>query len=373
MDRPDAKTPVERTFSLGAVAWRAWLTCVVISLVALLAPACQDYVAPPAGAIDGLHDGVLDDPSLPLVVRFTKPVDPATLRVKVIAFEPDATGKLADELGDDTVDLHPFFSHDPTDGDHGGAGVLDDTAQAFTITLDARLPVGPKLAVLLEPGLADTTGETTQVRKRLVFSYDFKCSGGAGTKVFSSGAYFLVINVEVPIGTQIKLFGLLDVDPSTGLFRGQFTDASRIKDPNRCAPPCTAGDVCRTLPGPAACVVPSTRADGADEFPDFSPTVTPPIGFSFTVTGCAEDQPGGDVAFATAPANMVVQQPPVSVNGLVVVASFAPDASFVLRGRGGITGDDIVFGTSSLGAGRGTLAARFIPADQAPMGIPSPP
>jgi hypothetical protein len=120
------------------------------------------------------------------------------------------------------------------------------------------------------------------------------------------------------------------------------------------------------------CVVPSTRAGTPAEWPDFYANPTPPVGFSFTVNGCAEDEPGGSATFATEPANMVVEQPPVSVNGLVVTASFAPDSMGDLVATGGVTGDDIVFGTSSLGAGHGTVAAQSIPASQAPS-IPTPP
>ena len=339
-----------------------------------LAASCQSYVAPPVATIDGLADGLLTDPGAPLVIDFSKPIDPATLSVKVIRFDPDADGKLPDETGDPTVSLNPIFSYDPLDGDSGGTSSLDPTNTVYTITPLARLPVGPKLAVLIEPGLSDATHDstaTTAVRKRLLFSYSFTCSG-AGSKVLPSGAYFFLLDVEQPIGTQIKVFADLDVDAATGRFVGQFTFASRITDPNRCTPPCANGQVCQTLPGPPACVVPSTRAGTPAEWPDFYANSTPPVGFSFTVNGCAEDEVDGTATFATEPANMVVQQPPVSVDGLVVIASFTPDAAGNVTASGGVTGDDIVFGTSHLGAGHGTVAAQSIPASQAPS-IPTPP
>src|ERR1019366_6556281 len=135
----------------------------------------------------------------------------------------------------------------------------------------ARLPVGPELAVLIEPGLAAATHDstaTTAVRKRLLFSYSFTCSG-AGTKRLPSGAYFFLLDVEQPIGTQIKIFADLAVDAPTGRFVGQFTFAARITDSTRCSPACTSGQVCQTLPGPPGCVVPSTRAGTPAEWPDF--------------------------------------------------------------------------------------------------------
>src|SRR6202012_5635938 len=157
-----------------------------------------------------------------------------------------------DETGDASVSLAPLFSYDPIDGATGGTGVLDPTNTVFTITPTARLPVGPTLAVLREPGLSDMKHDptaSTEVRKRLIFSYSFACPG-TGTKVLTSGAYFFLLDVEQPIGTQIKIFADLDVDAPTGRLVGQFTFAARLTDPTRCSPACTSGNVCQTLPGP---------------------------------------------------------------------------------------------------------------------------
>jgi hypothetical protein len=349
------------------------LLVILAALVAPLAGSCQRYVAPPVATIEGLEGGLLEDPSAPLVLEFSKAIDPSTLSLKIILFDPNAEGQLPDETGDASVSLDPLFAHDPVNGDSGGTGVLDPTSTIYTITPLARLPVGPTLAVLIEPGLTDAAHDptaTTGIRKRLIFSYSFNCTG-AGTRVLVSGPYFFLLDVVDPIGTQIRVFADLDVDAASGRFVGQFTLASRITDPNRCSPPCTNGDVCQTLPGPPACVVPSTRAGSPSEWPDFYANATPPVGFSFTVNGCAEDS-GNGVTFATQPANMVVEQPAVSVDGLVVTASFTPDPLGTLVATGNVTGDDIVFGTSHLGAGHGTVQAQSVPAAQAPA-IPGPP
>ena len=350
----------------------------LLPLLALAATAaaasCQRYVSPPVPSIDGLDNGVLSDPAAPLVIDFSKAIDPGTLSLQVLRFDPDAEGQLPDETGDASVSLDPLYAHDPVNGDTGGTGTLDATNSVFTITPLARFPVGPKLAVLIEPGLRDASHDataTTGIRKRLLFSYAFTCSG-AGTKVLTSGPYFFLLDVQQPIGTQIKVFADLDVDATTGTFVGQFTLASRLTDPTRCTPACENQEVCQTIPGPSMCVVPSTRAGTPAEWPDFYANATPPVGFSFTVNGCAEDEADGTATLATEPANMVVQQPAVSVDGLVVTASFAKDAAGDLVATGGVTGDNIVFGTSHLGAGYGTVAAQSIPASQAPS-IPAPP
>jgi hypothetical protein len=347
---------------------------VLAALFVTLAASCETYIAPPVATIAGLDSGLLSDPAQPLVLDFSTPIDPKTLSVKIIRFDPNSLGQLPDETGDPTVSLDPLFSHDDVDGDKGGAGTLDSTNTLYTIVPSARLPVGPKLAVLIEPGLTDAAHDdtaTTAVRKRLLFSYSFTCSG-SGSKVLASGGYFFLLDVEEPIGTQIKLFAQFDVDPVTGVFVGQFTQASRLTDPTRCSPACTSGDVCETLPPPSTCVVPSTRAGDASEWPDFYANSTPPVGYTVTVHGCAEDQPDGTASFSTQPADLVVEQPAVSIDGLVVVGSFSPARGGIVTATGGVTGDDIVFGTSHLGAGYGTIDAQSMPAS-AGENIPAPP
>ena len=98
---------------------------------------------------------------------------------------------------------------------------------------------------------------------------------------------------------------------------------------------------------------------------------TPPVGFSFTVNGCAEDEPDGTATLGTQPANMVVQSPPVSVDGLVLLTSFTKSGGNLVA-TGTVTGDNIVFGTANLGSGHGDVLAQSIPPSQAPP-IPAPP
>jgi hypothetical protein len=356
----------------------ALLVLALLAIAAMVPPACQTYVAPPVASIVGLDNGVLMDPSAPLVIEFSKAIDPSTLKLQVIKFDPDSDGQLPDETGDASVSLDPLYSHDLTTaadggtGDTGGTGTLDPTHTVFTIKPLARLPVGPKLAVLIEPGLWDAGHDSTAqtaVRKRLLFSYAFNCAGGS--KLITSGPYFFLLDVQEPLGTQIKVLADLQVDAVTGKFVGQFTFASRKTDPDRCSPPCTMGNVCQTIPGPSMCVVPSTRAGSPAEWPDFYANSTPPVGFSFTVNGCAEDEPDGTATLGTQPANMVVESPPVSVDGLVLLTSFTKSGGNLVA-TGTVTGDNIVFGTANLGSGHGDVLAQSIPPSQAPP-IPAPP
>ena len=349
------------------------LALFVVSVAASVS-ACGNYTSPPVASISGLNQGVLSDPAAPVILQFSKPIDFSTLSVKIVKFDPNAEGQLADETGDPTVDLNPLFTHTDIDGDTGGVGTLDASGTTYSIKPAARLPVGPKLALLIEPGLSDVAHEdtaSTTVRKRLLFAYSFACTG-TGTQILTSGPYFFLLDVENPVGTQIKVFGDLNVDSASGKFVAQLTFAQRLTDPKRCSPACDNGNVCKTLPGPATCVVPSQRAGATTEWPDFFPNQTPPVGYSFTANGCAEDQPGGTVTFATEPTNMVVEQPAVQINGLVLTAQFTKNAAGDLAGSGSVAGDNIVLGNAPLGAGTGTTIAQSIAASVAPPGIPAP-
>ncbi|MEO6419982.1 MAG: hypothetical protein ABIP39_11270 [Polyangiaceae bacterium] len=339
------------------------------ALALALTPACEKYVAPPAATIDGIQDGVLADSNAPLVVRFSKSVDPSTLRVKVVTLELDADGHFSDERGDQSTDLKPLFSHDPDDGDKGGVAELLDDDTTLKITPKGRFPVGPKLAVLIEPGLSNRTGDMTAVRKRLLFSYAFTCSG-KGTQLLTSGAFFFLLDINEPVGALLKQFVSIVVDPATGKLQAQFTGALRIRDPNRCPTPCTATEVCRLLPKPA-CVIPSTRPDSVDEFPDFFPSVDPP-GYTLATLGCAEDD-GDAVTLSTEPANLVTSEPQVTVKGLVVTVSMSRDPAGILRGTGTVSGGDVLLGTAPVGAAVGAVTVRSIPSNEAPMNIPQPP
>ncbi len=346
------------------------LQSLFFALAFALTPACEKYVAPPAATIDGIKDGVLSDSAAPLVLRFTKAVDPNTLRVKVVTLDLDADGHFSDERGDQSTDLRPLFSHDPDDGDKGGVAELLDDDTTLKITPKGRFPVGPKLAVLIEPGLSNRTGDVTAVRKRLLFSYAFACSG-KGTQLLTSGAFFFLLDINQPVGALLKQFAAIVVDPATGKLQAQFTGALRIRDPNRCPTPCMAGtEVCRLLPMPE-CVIPSTRPGNVDEFPDFFPSVDPP-GYTLSTLGCAEDD-GDSVTLSTEPANLVTSEPQVTVKGLVVTVSLSKDPAGILRGTGTVSGGDVLLGTAPVGAAVGAVTVRSIPANEAPMNIPQPP
>ncbi|MFO0757807.1 MAG: hypothetical protein U0359_15030 [Byssovorax sp.] len=343
-----------------------------ISLPALLAlPGCETYEGPPRVTLSGETDGTLPEPKDPIVLSFSKPADPKTVRVKIARYVTDVEGNLGDEDADPNTNLDVLFETDPDTGDSGGVANLSPDGTALTIKPITVLPVGAALVVLIEPGLADEAGHTTKVRKRIVFSYAFDLKCNAPSAVFAPGAYFVLAEVKKPIPVQVKLFAKVLLDPVTGAFTGQFTNASRNKDPDRCPMPCKSTEVCRLLPMPA-CVAPSERAGSVDEFSDFVPNFAAPTGFSFEAHGCAVDQGADAVLFSSAPTDVHVQQPDVTLRNTILTASFVKEGDGTLRATGSLTADDVLLGNITSGPGQVGLTMRSIPEDQVPPDLPEP-
>lgn len=322
---------------------RALSMFALMLVTGLVAVACEEYSAPPKPAIVGLDQGVLRDPRAPLVVDFGTEIDPATLKIAVAFNETDLEGNLFDEDADPATNLRALATTTTADG------------ARVTLNHDEVFPVGPKLVLLVEPGLRSKSGRELRYRAKVPFSYGVTCTGGP-TRL-ASGRYFMLLQVEEPFGVQIQVFGDLTIDPKTGAVSGRFTNADRRTD-QTCPTACASAEVCRLLPRPQ-CVLPSELAGTADEYPDWFPYPTPPTGFEFVAEGCAADTEEG-TGILTAPATLAVESPAVTVFGLTMTASFAPDAAGVVRASGTLTADSITLGTTSIGAGKGTMTARTI-------------
>lgn len=347
------------------------LALLLVVLFAILA-SCQTYEPPPTVSIDFLVSGVLTDARAPLDLELGQPVDLSTLHMKVAFYDVDIEGNLPDEDDDPTNDdqLRVIVSHDPG-SDFGGHAVITPDQAAMQFFPDSAFPVGPKLVLLVEGGLTGTGGRVRNNRTRIPFSFAVTCTAGKRADKLQSGIYFVLLDVDQPLGSQIQLYGAIDVDPATGAFTSQFTNADRNPDNSRCGNACASTEACRTLPA-QDCVIPSQRAGTVDEYPDFVPNQAPPTGYSFTVEGCAIDE-GNGAGIITAPATMVVQQPAVTVEGLTMTAFFAPDASGVPRATGSLVADGVLLDNTNIGAGKGNMTARLIPLNQIPPGVPPAP
>jgi hypothetical protein len=342
-------------------------------LLATAAIGCESYDSPPRVQLLGLVEGTLTDPTAPLVIAFSEPVVDASLRVRIARYQTDDEGTLLDQIPGRESELEVFFDRNPVGGDNGGFGILSEDRRTLTVELNQTLPVGPRLAVIVEPKLADDEGNETEVRTILTFGYTFKCAGAAVGDSFPTGGYFFVVDVELPIETQIQLWAYLEVDPDTGLINGQFTNADRIQDPAHCGLMCDAEtEACRTVPE-AACVLPSTKAVDEDEYVDFYPNDVTETAYSFTVQACVAPLPDGSIGFANIPTDVEVPQPAVTVKGINLSSAFAVDGGGVLRASGSFTANTVFLGPADSGPGSGVLTARRVPDEEIPPSIPKPP
>jgi len=329
-------------------------------LIVLVGLGCEVFHAPPEPSLPQAQSGLLANPAAPFVVMFDRTIDPSTLTLEIARDIVNERGQLADEQ-DPQGNLSTLYTYDPKRGDYGGTSVLSDNGTTFTITPEVPLPLSPELVVLVEPGLEDATYHVpTVARRKLPFSYQLDLTCSAPSAVLpATGRYFILIDVTEPLGTQVKLFATIAVDP-TGKFSATFSGATRNPDPTRCTPACATTDACRTLPGPPACVAPSTTASSTDEYPDFVINDTA-SGFSFDAVGCVVDQPDGSALFVNSPVDVFVTSPSVTLRNTKLTATFAVDTSGVLRGAGALTADDVLIGTADSGPGAGQLTARMTP------------
>ncbi len=196
--------------------------------------------------------------------------------------------------------------------------------------------------------------------------------GAGGSALLSDGVFFWLIDLDAPVGTQMQLCGDVRIDAETGAVRAQLTNANRNPAPDLCPSPCKETQVCRTIPAPE-CVVPSTKADGPDEYPDFVVVADPPIGYSFTAEGWAADMEDGSALLTMSAAKVVIVQPAVEIDDLTLWCTFAPSADGVLRCAGGTSAVAVAFGDVEAGAASGSASGRVIPLGEAPAGLPAPP
>jgi hypothetical protein len=339
----------------------------------LLTSGCAVFDGPPEVTIMGIQAGLLPDAKAPIVLSFSKPPVPSTVKVEIAKYLVDSEGRLGDEPGNTLgTGLQTIFTYDPVNGNTGGSGVLAPDGSTLTITPSVVPAVGGQLVVLVEPGLSDLQGTVTHVRRRIVFGYASTLDCSMPAHVLQAGTYFLLTNVTQPINVQIQLFGVLEIDSMTGKLKGQFTKAKRNPDGTRCSPACPSTDACRTLPGPPACVTPSTAASTVDEFPDYVPNDDPTTGFTFEAPGCTVDQDMTTATLATSPVDVAVSMPMVTLRNAALDASFMLGSDGTLRGSGTLTADAVLLGTIVSGMGAGNLTARSVPANMVPPGVPQP-
>jgi hypothetical protein len=257
-------------------------------------------------------------------------------------------------------------------GDTGGSADFSADGSTLTIMPTMTFPVGASLVVLIEPGMSDAAGAVTRVRRALVFGYATSGECNAPVHVVRSGTYFFLLVITKPVSVQLQLYGVVVLDPATGQLKAQLTKAARNPDGTRCTPACASTDVCRTLPGPPACVAPGTPATTVDEFPDYVPHPDPPTGYSFLAPGCAADESATTASFATSPVDVMVEMPMVTLRGASLSSQFVLGGDGTLRGMGSLAAEALVLGTVESGAVQGNLTAISLADQDVPPGLPQP-
>lgn len=344
--------------------------CIVIIGTLLGASGCEGYYGVPQASIVGIDHGVLHDPKEPLVVAFTRPVLSTSVKLEVAHSKLDQEGNLGDEDADPATMLDPIFAMDSANpaATKGGTFEWDADGTHLTIHPMTPFPLAQDLVLLLEPGVSSTDGHEYIRRVRIPFTYEVPLKCGM-PNVFTSGLYFILIDTSEPVKVQVQLYAALKVDPVTGNVIGEYGNADRNPDPNRCGVSCASPKVCRLLPSPA-CADPSDKATTTDEFVDYVPNYTPPTGFEFRVKGCV-DESTGPAIYVTQPFDLSVQSPPVSLSQASLTASFEPDKAGVLRGTGSVSAR-LFLGMTDSGMLSGVLRAQLVPAGKEPPGIHQP-
>src|SRR5690606_32344637 len=159
--------------------------------------------------IVGLESGVLSDSRAPLVISFGMPVDPDTLFVKVVIADSDPEGNLFDEDGDPDTELKVLASRDPLEGDRAAKKELVYGDSRSAIRTDEARPGGPELMLVVETCLKAKSCKEAKTRQKIPFSYAVKC-GAARPTALTAGVYFMLLDVQEPLGVQIQLYGALD-------------------------------------------------------------------------------------------------------------------------------------------------------------------
>ena len=131
---------------------------------------CETFDGPPAAAIVDATNGVLKDPTAPLVISFNESIKPESLWIKVVPYQPDGKGVLLEGDIDKDCRRPVLFRSDSDCGVQGGTIVWRDRDSTLELHPSAPLPVGAELAVIIERGLSDLAGNTQNVRKTIRFS-----------------------------------------------------------------------------------------------------------------------------------------------------------------------------------------------------------
>ena len=341
---------------------------------------CAEYDAPPSARLVGEDQGMLaGEATDDLVIEFSEPIQPGSLRLKVIeaaaGVNLDAENRLLDELPEEPGELEVLMQYDAGSAS-GAAFTLNEDATRLRISQTeegAKLGIASPYMVVIEPGLADLNGNATRPRGRIPFIYrSFK----PGPTSLPSGAYYFLMVVDPPpLHQQLQLYTHIEVDQEKGRFRAKFVDADRTPEMNgREGCPTDCGGLtsaCRLYPAPE-CVKPSTEQADINNWRDFKPYAELPDGYIFETEGFAADAEDGTINLGTEPFEIDITIGAGGVNilveNVVFTAQMAPDPADPsrLRGTGSVSTTAVKVNGTGDAPTKGTLEMMTLtPAEQA--------
>lgn len=277
-------------------------------VTALVLLGCQTFDPPPKVTIQGSENGVMKtQPDEPFVLLFSEPIRQGSFKTKLVKAVTDGEGNLLDEQ--DPPDLEAFLANtavafdgaDPENEDKSYGATFDLTDTQLSMEVGAGFQISAPYLAIIEPKLEDKDGHFTLPRQKLPFTFQLE---GGGPTTLPTGYYYWLFDIEPPpLQTQIQVFTYMKVDPATGHWRANFTNANRRAALNS-RPGCPAcadlTPVCALIPTPR-CVKPSDKQIDIAEWVDFLPEKDPPDGYYFIADGFARDEADGKISLGTAP------------------------------------------------------------------------
>jgi hypothetical protein len=135
---------------------------------------CERFDPAPSAELEGERGGLIAAAAAnPLVVRFSEPIVPRSLRLAIVLDLRDGEGNLLDEQLpprlDEYLQTRLFVFERGQPGDQRAAYALfEERRLQITPLAGNELPLSP-LMLVVEPGLEDHEGNATDVRIKLAF------------------------------------------------------------------------------------------------------------------------------------------------------------------------------------------------------------
>lgn len=311
---------------------------------------CAEYDSPPVATLVGEDQGMLaGSASDDLVIEFSEPIQPESLRVKIVTAaagtDLDPENRLHDEWdAPEGKELNVLMEYG-AGVTRGGAFTLNQAGTELRIRQTesgAKFNVANPYMVVIEPGLSDLAGNATKPRNRIPFLFQ---SFEQGSTTMPSGAYYFLMVVDPPpLHQQLQLYVDIQVDSEAGRFRAKFVDADRTSELNgRDGCPSDCGEnACRLYPAPE-CVIPSFEQADINNWRDFKPFGELPDGYVFQTEGFAADAGDGKINIGTDPFDIDIVIGSGGINILAENVEFTgqmapdPDDPTRLRGTGALS------------------------------------